>query len=174
MILDPDLIEFLIWIPVLSILDYIPLVCWLDTKCREVQPVYWAPLVAINMPGFVVLYLTGTYPWYSLAISLVMCFIFWAMAARLIGGTDYIFMCLISLFFVVSPLPYPPGHNGLMQPMFYCTLILCMMVTCMAVFAYNWIAGNRWTFWKMIQDYPRGIPFILPISAAFLLALAWG
>lgn len=161
-----------ILVPVISFLIYIPILCYLDIRSREVDHWIWLPLVIPNSIIAAYMYLIGSYPWYSLLISLIVIGIFfYCQKNHLIEGADYIFLCCITMFFVVNPFPYA---HGLMQIPFYIYLIVSMMVTALGVLAYNYLAGNRWGLVDMMSRYPRGIPFMLPISAAFIVTLLWG
>jgi len=164
--------NILILFPVISFLIYVPILCYLDIKEREVEHWVWLPLVIPNAILLAYMHYINSYPWYSFVISLIMCGIFFYCQKReLIGGADFIYLCCISLFFVVNPFPYP---HGLMQIPFYIYIMIAMAVTALATLAYNYISGNRWTVFEMMSRYPRGIPFMLPISVAFLLTLELG
>lgn len=164
------LIDTLLWINLIAFLSYIPIVCYLDVKYREVDPRMWIPMLAICIPIAVFMYLTNYwYPWYSFVISLVMCLIFYvAMYKEYIEGADFLFLIFISLFWVMSPLY---GAHGLMQIPFYIYFAFTSAVTAIYILGYNILDGQEWGVVKMMSDYPRGFPYMLTISSAFLLSV---
>lgn len=166
-------VDLLLWINLITILLYIPVLCYLDVRYREVNPILWAPMVCIC--GFItaLFYFDGTYPWYSLVVSLVMCLIFHLVfRSGYIEGADYLFLCGISLFWVMTPVN---GYaHGLMQLLFYPYLIAAMTATALIIFAYNLIKGSRLGIIAMMSYYPGGVPFMLPISAAFIMSVVMG
>jgi len=160
-------------IPVMSILAYLPYLCASDIQNRAVPHKSWLPLLAVNLPvlAYMMLIPDG-YPWYSLAISLVMIGTFYVITRMgIIHGADFVYLAVISLFWVVNPFPWP---HGLMQIMFYIYLIVVMMLTPMFVLIYNYLQGHRWNVYRMMSEFPRGIPMIVPISVAFVLSVGWG
>lgn len=168
-----SLIDTLLWINLVVILIYIPVLCYLDVRYREVNPILWAPMLLICGGITAYLYLTGFYPWYSLVISLVMCLIFHLVfRSGYIEGADYLFLCGISMFWVMTPVG---GYaHGLMQLLFYPYLIAAMAITALLVFAYNLLKGSRLDIVTMMSYYPGGVPFMLPISAAFVMSVVMG
>jgi hypothetical protein len=164
--------EILIRLPVAILLVYVPFICILDLKWREIPPAIWLPLWIVNVPTVSYLYLAGFYPWYALPFSLIMCGIFRAMYSRgLIHGADVYWLWAVSLFFVVNPFPVP---HGIEQFPFYVFLITTMMLTAGILLWANYRAGRRGTVVQMLSNYPGGVPLVLPISAAFLLTVVFG
>lgn len=166
-----ELINILLLIPLVSILLYIIPLCYLDIRYREVEHWYWLPLVLVNVPVMVYLYVSEWYPWYAFVISVVTCGIFLAvMRLGLLNGADFLFLVFISLFWIVNPNPWPHG----IQAQFYVYLIVAMLVTAGAVLTVNYLKGERKGLVAMMQDYPRGIPYMLTISLAFVMSWVWG
>ena len=170
--MTPPFIETLLLVPLCSIMAYLFPVCVLDIKYREVNPFLWAPLLIVNVPVMVYLYVSEWYPWYCFLISLVTCGIFYAIwKTDLLQGADYLFLSFIALFWIVNP--HNPWPHGI-QIQFYFYLLATMAVTAVLVFIYNVWSDRKGTWIQMLQDYPRGIPFMLPISLAFVLSYFLG
>jgi len=166
-----ELVNILLLVPLVSILLYIIPMCYLDIKYREVNHWYWTPLVLVNVPVAAYLYVEGWYPPYAFAISLVTCGIFFTvLKLGLLNGADFLFLIFIALFWIVNPNPWPHG----IQAQFYIYLIVAMLVTAGVVLAINYMKGERKGLVAMMQDYPRGVPYMLPISFGFLLSLVIG
>ena len=166
-----ELINTLLLVPLVSIMAYIFPLCVLDIWYREVENYYWLPLVLVNVPVAAYLYVEGWYPWYCFLISIVTIGIFAAMVwFDLLMGADFWFLAFISLFWIVNPNPFPHG----IQAQFYVYLIASMLLTAIAVLVVNYLRGERKGVLAMVQDYPRGVPYILTISLAFVLELFVG
>jgi Flp pilus assembly protein protease CpaA len=164
-------INILLLIPLVSILLYCIPVCYLDVRYREVNNWYWLPLVLVNLPGTAYLYVEGWYPWYCLIISLITVGIFAAMVQiDLLNGADFIFLSFIALFWIINPHPFPHG----IQVQFYVYLLVSMILTSGCILLLNYVRGERKGWVAMMQDYPRGVPYMLTISLAFILSYLWG
>ena len=156
----------LAWIPAILILLYIPAVCYLDIKDREIPHKTWLLLAMVNIPVTTIMYLSGEYPlellWLSLAFVVLY---FCGMKLRLYEGADFMFLMFISLFFVVNPI-----SGRVLMPLAFFEFFLAVMVSLGIVLMvirhgkrYDDITGELLKF-----------PLILPISAAFLLTLVLG
>ena len=157
------IVELFIRIPPILLLAYIPFVCYLDLKYREVEHGYWIPLYLVGALVMGYLYLSGTYPWTLLILSLIMCaFDYGAMRLGVFEGGDLLFLCGINLFFIMNTIPIPKGI-GLIP--FYIYLVAALLFTVPVVLVLNLWAGRRGL------RYPRGIPMMLPISAALIMTV---
>jgi hypothetical protein len=167
------MITDLMWVPFVSLLLYVPFVCAADLKWREIPGLWWVPLWVVNVPVMLYLYGTGFYPLYALPISLVMVGIFWVMHhLDHIQGADTIWLWSISLFFVVNPLGMWP--HGPEQFVFYLYLMAMMIFTAPALFFLNLWRGHTGSIREMMGGIAGGVPLILPISAALVLAVVMG
>jgi len=170
--LTPEQIDASLKLIVFMIAVYIPCVIYMDIMYREFYPEQWVYLWFAGGSITTYLYLTGVYPWYSFVISMVMCIIFYfVMQLGFLEGADLLFLCTISLVWVVNPYPYP---HGLMQIPFYIYFAFTTILSMMYVFFYNLYKGNRWDITSMMSQYPRGFPYMITISAAFILSLVFG
>ena len=164
--------EFLLRIPILSLLAYVPFICYADVKWREIPHRWWFPLWGVNAPILAYFYWEGLYPFFALPVSLVMCGIFWVLMRRdYIQGADMLFLWAVSLFFVTNPYPLP---HGIEQFPFYAFLIATMLITAPVLLVLNYYDGERRSVLSMMSHYPGGVPFILPISAALVLTVMFG
>lgn len=149
--------------PVVTLLAYIPLVCWLDLKYREVEPYWWIGLVVVNVPALILLYLSGIYVWWMLVISLVAVGIYYgAMLLHYIEGADFMFIACIMLFFVYNPVS---GH-WLMALPFTIFFATCTGIAGIWVGIWNTIQGKGFVF-----DFNGNVPMMLPLSAALILTV---
>lgn len=156
-------IEFLSWVPVITLLAYVPIVCYLDWKYREVDPVGWTALVAINIPCLLVFYYLGVYEWWMLVLSLVAVGIYYgAMLLHYIEGADFWFIAWIMMFFIYNPIS---GH-WLMALPFTIFFATCTGIAGIWVGIWNTIQGKGFVF-----DFNGNVPMMLPISAALILTV---
>jgi hypothetical protein len=161
--------DIAILIPVISILAAIPFVCYSDIKAREVNDIFWLLLIGTNVPGMGYLYFEGYYQLFTLVTSIVMIGIFYLITKKgLIQQADGIFLSIISLFYIINPWPLP---HGSVQLAFMVNLVTMMICTAVIVLGVNIWRGNRFDMVKMLSYYPEGIPFMLPISLAFILTV---
>jgi len=155
--------EFLIWIPVITLLAYIPMMCWLDLKYREIDYEWWAALVLINLPVLVLFYFTGVYEWWMFALSIVAVAIYYgAMLLHYIEGADFMYIMFIMLFFIYNPVS---GH-WLMALPFTIFLATCTGIAGIWVGIWNTIQGKGFVF-----DFNGHVPMMLPLSAALILTV---
>jgi uncharacterized protein YhhL (DUF1145 family) len=88
-----------------------------------------------------------------------------------IEGADMLWLWAISLFFVVNPFPLP---HGPMQLIFYAMLVTVMLATAGVLLVLNYRKGYRDTLRQMMCRWDRGVPFVVPISVALVLAVVFG
>lgn len=158
-----SLIEFLSWVPVITLLAYVPLVCYLDWNYREVDPVWWTAIVAINIPCLLVFYYLGVYEWWMLVLSLVAVGIYYgAMLLHYIEGADFWYIAWIMMFFIYNPVS---GH-WLMALPFTIFFAACTGIAGIWVGIWNTIQGKGFVF-----DFNGNVPMMLPISAALILTV---
>lgn len=158
-----NLIEFLPWISVFTLLIYVPLVCYLDIKYREVEPLYWLGLVLVNVPILIVLYTVGVYVWWMLAISLVSVLIYYLLSRmHYIEGADFLYITWVLMFFVYNPVS---GH-WLMALPFSIFLTTCTGIAGMWILTYNLVRHGKISF-----DLDRHVPMMVVISAALILTV---
>jgi hypothetical protein len=167
-----DCINTLLLIPLCSIMAYLVPLCVFDIYYREVNHWYWLPLVFVNVPVMAYLYFTGWYPWYCFLISIIVIGVFSAMVkVGLLNGADFLFLLFISLFWIVNPHPLPHG----VQIQFYFYLLVAMLITAGILPIANYLRGVKSdSILELMSTYPRGVPFMLPVSFAFCLSYLVG
>jgi Flp pilus assembly protein protease CpaA len=162
----------LLEIIVLVFLCYIPVLCYLDIRYRQIDHKIWILLFLIGTPITAYLYTSQMYPVISLIISLIMAAIFYfAYLHNYLQGADFMYLFWITMFWVVNPFPVP---HGLMQIIFYLYLMIVMILTAPVILVYNYLKGHRWGLVDMMSSFQGGIPFIIPISVAFVLSVMFG
>lgn len=158
------------YIPLVVILAYIPYVCYMDWKYREVPLRTWIPIVAIN---FIMLYQylieSPARNYYLLALSCGLCIILLVLSAfKAIAGADVIFGSIILITFQYSPLVFPREFFPLD---FFWNLCLTTVYLPVLIYFYNLRKGNKYSIVNMFTKFPRGIPFMIPISFAFIATI---
>ena len=145
-----------------SIMAAIPLICMLDVKYREVPNIIWVILMLVNVPCVIVLYLNGLPISYAaLTIGLVGLYcLMWAKGW--IGGADAKFLSVIA---IAIPLA---------QFSFYIYLACILGFLPLAVAIRNRLKGEIKPFFEMFSYYPRGVPYMIPISLAFIITVIMG
>jgi hypothetical protein len=165
--MSADILEY---ITVLTILFYIPAVCISDWKTRTFEFLWFTPLIVIG--GFSTLVYLIESParniW-LLALSLVFCGVLFLLAViKAIGGADFWFASFIILFVQYNPFVVPRSFFALD---FFVVLMLTGIYLPVIIWAYNYEKKIKLTFWKHFTTFPGGIPFMLPISFAFIITL---
>ena len=168
------------YIPLLTILCYIPFVCISDLRTRRFNFLYFGPLIVINLPTLY-FYLEGSPDrnYWLLTLTLGLCVIMLILATvRAIGGADFWFASFIMIFVQYNPLEFPRTFFALD---FFWTLLLVTVCIPIPVYFYNKLHRNDlfdevtdtrgYGVIEMFTKYPRGIPFMIPISLAFYLTL---
>ena len=154
-------LELYLWIPIVTLLLYVPYVCYMDWKYREVPHDSWKLLLAVNVPLYMIMVLYGVYELWMLIISaMVILFAFVAMKKHLIEGADFVFIMWISAFFVIEP---RTGVAGIAAP-FLIFLIAITVSVSMIVKVVNTITGKKSLGAEMF-------PMMFPISAALILTV---
>lgn len=152
---------------VFTVMLSLPIVCILDMKYREVPNWIWVAMLIPNIPALWIMYTNGM-PVSYLALSLGLVglyFLIWSKGW--IGGADAKFLSVIALIAPISPFSYNP-----FQITFYICLLIALGMVPFTIYIRNHILGNeqltmkeKWSYW------PRGIPYMIPISFAFVMAV---
>ena len=147
------------WISVISLLIYIPFICYLDWKHRDIGThKLWLPLLAINIPVVSAGYLTGLYSPTMLLLTLSFSIAWFLLLKH--RGADCVWLICITMFAVMNP---RTGMN-LIQP-----FVMYLIIFTAATFWGIWI-DNRFHHIKGVW-VKNGIPFLIPISLAFIAAV---
>jgi hypothetical protein len=151
----------MLWIPMISLLLYVPIVCYLDLKYREIEHDYWLPLIVMNVPTAIMLLWDGNGLLYIPGVVATMVW-FMAMRFGMFEGADFIYLSLISLFFIYNPIS---GHWLMVLP-FSIFLTTCLTITAGWILIYNMITKGELTL-----KFNKELPMMLPISAALILTV---
>jgi hypothetical protein len=158
-------------ITVILILLYIPCVCYSDWKTRTFEFLYFLPLAIWGM-FTTVLYLLDSPArnFWLMGLTLVMCGILFAAAIiGAIGGADFWFASFIMVFLQFNPFVVPRQFFALD---FFMILIAVTGCLPLVIYAYNHLEYHPpKTFIGKFTCFPDGVPFMLPISFAFLTTL---
>ena len=161
--------ELVKWVGFLSVVAYIPLLCYLDLRYRRVPWWVWIPMLAANMPATYYLYTNGLQWGYAL-FSVIMTLVFMAVCITWHGfeGADMLLLTFIAWFCPLDPF-FP--ENNVFQIKFMVWLTLSMLVTALLIFLYNATTRQQLPLIEMFQRMPRHVPMMIPIAAAYLCSV---
>ena len=147
------------WFSIISLLIYVPFLCYLDWKHRDIGThKLWAPLLAWNIPIVSAGYLTGLYSPLMLILTLAFSLTWFLLLKH--RGADCVWLICITMFAVINP---RTGMNFI-QP-----FLLYLIIFTAATFWGIWL-DNRFHHIKGVY-MTNGIPFLIPISLAFIAAV---
>lgn len=151
------------WIAILSLMAYVPVLCYLDWKHRDIGThKIWLPLLALNIPVLAAGYYTGLYPLlYLLLTALISLAWFFLLYHR---GADCIWLICITMFAVISPIT---GYNVIQ------TFLVYLIIFTAATFWGIWL-DNRIRHHVSGFEMENGIPYLIVISLAFIAAVVVG
>lgn len=137
---------------------YVPYVCYMDWKYREVPHDSWKPLIAVNVPLYIIMVLYGVYElWMLITSAMCILFAFGTMKKHLIEGADFMFIMWICAFLVIDP---RTGIAGLAAP-FIIFLVAFTVSISIVVKVVNTMTGKKALGAEMF-------PMMFPISAALI------
>jgi len=155
-------------ITALSFLVYCPVLCYLDWKYRDIKThAIWVPLLVLNIPVLVFGYATGIYSWVLALVSIFGIALWTALFLGLLlwldkrPSADFVWLCLITIFMVLNPFTGQP-----FMQMFTFYLVGMTAATYWAIFLDNLILNH-----VLSLKMKNGIPYLIPISCALVLAL---
>ena len=158
------------YIPVLSILLYIPFVCYSDYRSRSVPFLWYLPLILLNsLPLYLYFIESPPRNYWLFGLTIALCLIlFWLAVLKAIGGGDFWFATFIMIFVPYNP--FLPARTFFPLDFFW---MLCLTAVYLPVitYIYNVWKRNRYTFFGMLTRFPDGFPYIIPISFAFIATL---
>jgi Flp pilus assembly protein protease CpaA len=126
-------------------------------------------MLGINIPFVYILYTNGL-PLTYFMLSLVIIGIYlllWGM--NWIGGADAKFLSTIALITPITPFSYQP-----FQISFYMWFTIVLGILPLVIYTYNYLKREQKPIIRMFIEVPRGIPYMIPISTAFVIALIYG
>ena len=155
-------------ITMLSFLVYCPVLCYLDWNYRDIGTnKLWIPLLVLNIPLLIFGYAIGLYPpvlalvsGISIALWVILFGIFLLWLDKR-PSADFVWLCLISIFMVLNPFTGQP-----FMQMFTFYLVGMTAATYWWIFLDNLILNH-----VLSLKMKNGIPYLIPISCALVLAL---
>ena len=152
-----EFMQLLIWVPVVTLASMALVVSYLDIKCQWVDHEIWGMFLSINIPILMFMYIVQYFPLELLALSLG-AVVFWFVLMKLgaFQGADFVFLSMISIFFVQNPI-----SGRVLMPLVLFEMLMLCSVAAMIVF---------WIFRVKMER----VPFIPVISLAFLLTVVLG
>jgi len=164
----------LAWYPVVTVLIFLIPMCYYDWTIREVPDKLFGALILINLPVFIYEYATGIFGVQNLLWSIPFCIMYYLVMLRwphYFHGDDMILLCIISMFCVVNPRELGGITLAPMPVTVMLYFVGTMCVTLGLNFWRNLALGKRMDWFNMMNDFEGGLPLVLPIAAAFVLAL---
>ena len=166
-----DCIHAAAYVGVISCLIYLIPLCYWDVKNRAIPKWAMTPLIIINIPALVILYMNGlplAYIALSGLLTALFLVLFWKNCYR---GADARFLILISWFCVLNPIN-PADSSNIFQIIFVIMLAFTSIMWMIYVYFYNRKRGNKgMSLFKKFNNYPRGSPWMVPIAVAFVLTV---
>ena len=151
------------WFSIISLILYIPIICYLDWKHRDIGThKLWLPLLAINIPVTAAGYLTGLYSPIMLILTLAFSITWFLLLKH--RGTDCVWLICITMFVVVNP---RTGMNFI-QPFLMYLIIFTLGAMWYSTLDQIIIQRKRVCADILFNLY---IPNLLVISLAFIAAL---
>lgn len=153
--------SLILWLPVAVFAAYIPFLCLLDIRDREIPHVVWIGTVPLfTTTGY--LYAVGYYPVECLLISFAFVALYFAaMKLHLFEGADFVMLSLISLFFVVNPI-----SGRVLMPVVMLEFLIASFVVAGVIARVNPV--------NELDPEIKEFPMMPIISAAFILSVMLG
>jgi len=173
-----DCIHAAAYVGVISCLIYLIPLCYWDVKNRAIPKWAMTPLIIINIPALVILYMNGL-PLAYIALSGLLTTLFLVLFyTGCYRGADARFLILISWFCILNPLNSSDSTN-IFQIIFVIMLAFTSIMWMIYVYFYNRYHIDplsehflkHKTLWEKFNDYPRGSPWMIPIAMAFILTV---
>jgi hypothetical protein len=176
-----EITNFLLSIGTVCLMIFIPYMIYTDIKYRTVShELFYFIAVANIVPSFS-LYWFNVLSWWNLCISLgisAVVFTIWKLhGSGAFSAADRNLLIAIAFLFTWIPwqVEMPWTFHNITASLLLCKFIAYFAMVCMFIpgilFAYNFIQGRRNSIIEMLTYYPRGVPFIVPIAAAFYLTV---
>lgn len=161
-----------------------PFLCYLDVKYRRIPVEVFCYLYAFNIVPFFIIYYNGWVTlWHfatSIGISALIIAAYLYFRAGIFSGADRNLLIAIILFLFYNPFSpiIDPAYTDFIAWTYQIKFIAYFfMVMCFVpgiILTYNLLKRNDYPLWDMLTKYPRGIPMVLPIAAAYYITIIWG
>lgn len=166
-----DYIHAAAYIGVISTLIYLFPLCYWDIKYRKIPKWTFVPLILVNIPSIIILYMNGLPLAYIALSGLLTGFFIFLFMKNCYRGADARFLILISWFCILNPIN-PADSSNIFQIIFVIMLAFTAIMWMICVYFYN--RRNKvmgLSLWQKFNNFPRGSPWMLPIAAAFILTV---
>jgi len=171
-------------IGMISLSIIMPYFCYLDIRYRKIPVEYFYFLAGLNLPVMALIYLSGWVTlWHlatSLGISAMIIAAYLYFRSGIFSGADRNLLIAIILFLFYNPFSpiidpvYSDWIAWCYQIKFIAYFFMVMCIVPGIILAYNLLKRNDYPLWDMLTKYPRGIPMVLPIAAAYYITVIWG
>ena len=167
--MEIDYIHAAAYVGVISTLLYLIPLCYWDIKNRAIPKWSLIPLIVVNAPAIMILYINGL-PLAYIALSGLLTILFLVLFyTGCYRGADARVLILISWFCILNPLN-PADSSNIFQIIFVIMLAFTSIMWMIYVYFYNRRWGNSgMSLFKKFNNYPRGSPWMIPIATAFIL-----
>lgn len=163
-----NLIEVSTYVGIVSFLIFLPILCYMDIRYRRVPRWPLATLIVVNIPAVLILYSNGL-PIAFIAISIVITTFYTLM--YLVGafkGGDWKILVLIAWFCILNPFN---TLDNIFQIQYVIFLSGTSLLWMLYVYINNKLKNVKGTLWERMNRYPRGSPWMIPVTIAFYLAV---
>ena len=172
-----DYIHAAAYVGILSTLLYIPFLCYFDIKHRSIPRFALWPLVLVNLVALYILYSNGLPPMYLLLAGFltVLYAVLWKFKA--FKGADARFLIIMAWACPLNPLNANDTFFQIQYPIFLAGVSVLWMIYVYFVgrkASIDPVSFKKKSLWKKFNDYPRGSPWMIPISVAFILTVILG
>ena len=153
--------SLILWLPVAVFAAYIPFLCLLDIRNREIPHEVWIGIMPLfTTTGY--LYAVGYYPIECMLVSFVFVALYFAaMKMHLFEGADFIMLALISLLFVANPI-----SGRVLMPVVMLEFLIASFVVAGVIARVNQV--------NELDPEITEFPMMPIISAAFILSVMLG
>lgn len=164
-----DYIHAATYVGIISTLIYLIPMCYWDIRYRRMPKWAFVPLILVNIPAIIVLYMNGL-PLAYIALSCLLTVLFTVLFyMKCYRGADARFLILISWFCILNPIN-PADSSNIFQIIFVIMLAFTSIMWMIYVYFYNRQIGNKTlSLWNKFNNCPRGSPWMIPIAAALIL-----
>ena len=172
-----DYIHAAAYVGIFSTLFYIPFLCYYDIRHRSIPRWFLAPLVLINAAALYILYSNGLPPMYLLLAAFLTVLYAVLHHFKAFKGADARFLIIMAWACPLNPLNPNDTFFQIQYPIFLAGVSVLWMIYVYFVgrkASIDPISFKKKSLWKKFNDYPRGSPWMIPISVAFILTVIFG
>ena len=172
-----DYIHAAAYVGILSTLLYIPVLCYFDVKHRSIPSGVLIPLTMINFFALAILYSNGLPPMYLLLAGFLTVLYAILYHFKAFKGADARFLIIMAWACPLNPLNPNDTFFQIQYPIFLAGVSILWMIYVYFMgrkVSIDPISFKKKPLWQKFNDYPRGSPWMIPISVAFILTVIFG